>query len=458
MNFDLPEFNGKAIIFIGRGREGLSFEKFIHEQAAVSSFLFVDQQDDPHYLESLRSLDFTKTIVVKSPGCPGRLVPAPYTTPTKVFFECVRQLGSQIIGVTGTKGKTTTTALIGAMLQAGGLQVRVCGNIGVPMLDSLKGASGDTVFVVELSSYQLNELEISPHIAICTNLYNDHTDYHGSLQAYHEAKHNVMRYMSAHDTFIYDPQFETVNSWVAESPCKRIEITQDNPNNNIDMSKTKLLGSHNKANALMARAAAREMGVSDDVCQKTLDSFEPVRHRLQKVSVKKSITYIDDAIGSNPEATIAGITTLVHEVGPIGCLMIGGQDRNYDYWPLMQLVSRLAIPYVVLFPDSGHKFRELRPASYSVEFFETSNMQAAVGWAASKCPRNTICLLSTAAPSYSVWKDFEEKGDLFQQAVLDLPDDDTVGVTASGSQQATRKMQTLDHTPDMSTPDSSSNN
>lgn len=420
MNFELNDFNGKAVIFIGRGREGLSFENFIKAHAAVSSFLFIDQQDDPSYLESLRNIDFTKTIIVKTPGCPGRLVPAPYTTPTKVFFECVRQLGSDIVGVTGTKGKTTTTSLLGAMLKAGGKKVAICGNIGIPMLDALDSASKETIFVVELSSYQLAELEVSPHVAIVTNLYNDHADYHGSQEQYWEAKHNIMRYMGPDDTLIYNQDSEAVQSWLVQTDCKSIAI---GPDDQIDMSKSKLLGKHNGVNALMARAAAGLFGVDGVTCQDVIDSFEPVPHRLQKVAVKNHITYIDDAIGSNPEATIAGITTIINEVGPIGCLMLGGQDRNYEYWPLMQLVSRLAIPYLVLFPDTGKKIISLKPASYDVTVFETDNMQAAVLWASAKCPPDSVCLLSTAAPSYSVWKDFEEKGDQFQQAVAVLPED-----------------------------------
>ncbi len=422
MNFDLSDFNGKAVIFIGRGREGLSFESFIKQNAAISSFLFIDQQDDPNYLQSLESLDFTKTMIVKTAGCPGRFVPAPYTTPTKVFFDCVKQLGAKVLGVTGTKGKTTTTMLLGDMLQAGGLPVRVCGNMGTPMLDQLEGATKDTIFVVELSSYQLAELEISPHIAIVTNLYNDHTDYHGSLEAYWEAKHNIMRYMGPHDTLIYNPEFAAISEWLKQSVCKSMTV---DATGEVDMSRTRLLGSHNKLNALMAQEAAMLLGVSREICQRAIDAFEPVKHRLQKVAVKGGITFIDDAIGSNPEATIAGITTLVKEVGPIGCVMLGGQDRNYEYWPLMQLLARLQVPALVLFPETGAKIKALHPASYKTELFETDNMQAAVVWAYAHCPKNSICLLSTAAPSYSVWKDFEEKGDLFQQAVLALPDQDT---------------------------------
>ncbi len=421
MNFELRDFNGKAVIFIGRGREGLSFEKFIKAQAAISSFLFIDQQDDPAYLNSLLSIDVTKTIIVKTAGCPGKTVPVPYTTPTKVFFECIRQLGATVAGVTGTKGKTTTTSLLGAMLRAGGKDVRICGNIGIPMLDALEGATQDTIFAVELSSYQLAELETSPHVAIVTNLYNDHVDYHGSQELYWEAKRNIMRYMSAQDTLVYNPEFDAIKKWLSESPCKTIEISDVTK---LDMSKAKLLGQHNSLNAQMAIAAAGVLGVDEQTCRETFENFDPVPHRLQVVATKSGVTFIDDAIGSNPEATIAGITTVIKELGPIGCLMLGGQDRDYEYWPLMQLIARLNIPYLVLFPDAGEKIKRLKPASYPAELFETSNMQAAVTWAYSKCPKGSICLLSTAAPSYSVWKDFEEKGTLFQQAVQALPNEE----------------------------------
>jgi UDP-N-acetylmuramoylalanine--D-glutamate ligase len=236
-----------------------------------------------------------------------------------------------------------------------------------------------------------------------------------------------MRYMTAQDTLIYNAEIDTIKQWLTQSPCQSVAITS---NDQIDMSKSKLLGSHNALNALMAREAAKLLGVDGVTCQEVLEHFEPVPHRLQKVAIKNRITYIDDAIGSNPEATIAGITTIIKEVGPIGCVFLGGQDRDYEYWPLMQLISRLAIPYLVLFPETGKKIKALKPASYNVTIFETDNMQAAVLWASVKCPPDSVCLLSTAAPSYSVWKDFEEKGNLFQEAVRALPDSGTDSTTA----------------------------
>lgn len=417
MIYSLPEFENKAVVFIGRGREGASFEEFIQQHATIASFSYVDQQDGPHYLDNLKTLDFTKTIIVKTPGCPGRLVPAPYTTPTKVFFECVKQLGAKTIGVTGTKGKTTTASLLAHMLRQTGITVALAGNMGEPMLNSLKDANEHTVFVLELSSYQLAELEVSPNVAIITNLYRDHIDYHGNLEAYWEAKRNIMRYMDSSGVVIFNPESEIVFHWLAESQAKQLPIDL---NEHVDMKKSKLIGDHNRLNYLLAKKAATVLGVDMFSCQTALASFQPIRHRLQIVRTVRGITFIDDAIASQPEAAVAGITACVREVGPVGCVMLGGQDREYDFSELVKLLSTLLIPKLVLFPDTGAKIKALFPDTYQPEVFETRDMTEAVKWAADHCPSGSICLLSTASPSYSIWKDFEEKGDLFQKAVAAL--------------------------------------
>lgn len=415
--FDLKEFLDKDIVFIGRGREGLSFEKFIKANVGIKSFRFTDQQDGPNYLDALKQLDPETTVVVKTPGCPGRLVPVKYTTPTRVFFLCARQLGSKIIGVTGTKGKSTTASLIGAMLVNGGVKAVVAGNIGLPMLDALENADASTVFVLELSSYQLSELETSPDIAAITNLYRDHIDYHENIENYWEAKRNIMRYMTEDKSLVYNPDFDIIQHWLAETKCKSVAInTQDQ----IDMSKCQLIGDHNKLNAIMARNVAELMGVDRTSIQAALNNFKPIPHRLQKVRTVKGITFVDDAIGSQPEATIAGITACVRQIGPVGCVMLGGQDRDYDFEPLVKMLSQLMIPKLVLFPDTGAKIKALFPDNYQPECFETRDMYEAVKWASEHCPSGSVCLLSTASPSYSIWKDFEQKGEQFQEAVMGI--------------------------------------
>jgi UDP-N-acetylmuramoyl-L-alanine---L-glutamate ligase len=148
MIFNLPDFENKDVVFVGRGKEGQNFKKFIQEQNIVRSFEFVDEKDDPGYLEDLKKLDMSQTIVVKTPGCPGRNMTVPYTTPTRVFFDCAKQLNSKIVGITGTKGKTTTSSLLHFTLKNAGLDSRLCGNVGEPMLETLDAANENTVLLL----------------------------------------------------------------------------------------------------------------------------------------------------------------------------------------------------------------------------------------------------------------------------------------------------------------------
>jgi UDP-N-acetylmuramoylalanine--D-glutamate ligase len=417
VSYQVQGFEGKNVIFIGQGREWESFQSFITKHAHLKSIqsIFITDENRAQYDQKLRSLDFTDTIIVKTAGYPGRLVPAPYTTPTKVFFECVKQIGAKTIGITGTKGKTTSASLLAHILKRSGKPVVLAGNMGLPMLDTLETITPETLVVLELSSYQLNELEVSPDVAIITNLYRDHVDYHGTLENYWEAKHNIIRYMDSASTVVFNPETEVVLHWLAESDAKQVAI---DTTEQVDMSQTELIGDHNRINYLLVRAAAEALGVEKLTSIAGLKTFKPIKHRLEKVRVVKGITFIDDAIASNPDAAIAGITACVREVGPVGCVFLGGQDRDYDFSALAKLLHTLLVPKLVLFPDTGAKIKALLPETYQPECFETTDMMAAVKWAGENCPSGSVCLLSSGSPSYSLWKDFEEKGDQFQNAIM----------------------------------------
>ncbi len=420
MNFSLPEFDNKHVVFIGEGLEWKSFETFIQANGVNLQSLksiFITPQNTKEYNKELESLDPEQYTIVKTAGYPGNLLSVKYTTPTKVFFECTKQLGAKTVGVTGTKGKSTTASLIAHVLKNSGLPALLGGNIGVPMLDLLSQADEHSIFVLELSSYQLAELDVSPDFAVITNLYRDHIDYHGSLENYWEAKHNIVRFMNSTNTVVFNPQTEIIFHWLAENGAKGLQI---DPNEAVDMTQSQLIGEHNKLNYLVARTIALELGADRFACQSGLKTFKPIPHRLEKVRTIRGITYIDDAIASQPEAAIAGITACIREVGPVGCVLLGGQDRDYDFTELAKLLYTLMIPKLVLFPDTGVKIKALFPEHYTPEIFETTDMTQAVKWTAEHVPSGSVCLLSTASPSYSLWKDFEEKGDLFQKAVMEL--------------------------------------
>ncbi len=416
--FDLSAFRGKDVVCIGKAREGKSLQSFLLSNAPVNSFSFVDEKDDPNYLENLKKLDLDKTIVFKSAGVPGRLVPVPYTTHMNLFFSLARSLGVTLIGITGTKGKTTTSAMIHHILKENGKKTVLCGNIGIPALDMIDKIDDQTLVVVELGAYHCADLELSPGVAVYTNLDNDHLPYFGSQQAYQAAKQNML-VGADHGTKVILPQNEpNILDWAKQKHAKIIAVDIDQ---DASINSSKIIGRHNIHNALLASTVAEQFGIEPSLSFKALETFEPLDHRLQKITNIKGKTFIDDAIGSTPEATIAGISAVSESIGQIGVIMLGGEDRSYDYRDLVDKLAEANIPALILFPDTGRQIADLLPKNYSPDILETESMQEAVNWAYDKAPKNSVILLSTAAPSYSLWPGgFEEKGRAFQDAVRSL--------------------------------------
>jgi UDP-N-acetylmuramoylalanine--D-glutamate ligase len=419
MKFDLSEFDGKDVVFVGvgKGRAVAGLEDFLRQHASIKSFTGVHKQPGDQPLAFLKDYDPGVTVFFKNEGIPGNEMPVPYITTLQLFFRLARDATIATVGITGTKGKSTTTALTAAILEYAGKKVVLAGNIGTSPLPALADATPDTIFVLELSSYQLSDLSISPHISACINLYNDHTDWHGSLESYWEAKHNIMRFAGPDDLFVYNPQFADLQHWANAASCKTIAI---NPQEKLDMDGAKLFGDHNVLNALVAREIARQFGVDDALSLEAIKGFAPLRHRMQTVATKDTRTYIDDAIGMTPESTTASLAAITQRIGPVGCLFLGGQDRNYDFSEVMRVIAGCNIPHLVMFPETVAKMKAAMPADYHPAIFETESMTDAVAYAAEHAPQNSVVLLSTAAPSYLLWKDFEDKGDQFQAAVAAL--------------------------------------
>ena len=419
MKWQLERFLDKDVVFVGtgQGRSMAGIQTFLERNVHMHSFTGTEKEENGRGLERLREYDQSRTVFIKNEAIPGSDMPVPYITPMQLFFQLVPATGAATIGITGTKGKSTTTSLTAHILQSVGKQAVLAGNIGVSPFEALDTAGPDTAFVLELSSYQLSDMTTSPHISACINLYNDHTPWHGSLDKYWEAKHNIMRFAGADDVFIYNPDFPALRRWAEEANCRTIAIDPAEP---YDLSHAQLFGDHNRLNVLIARAIARQFGIADDSTQAVVNSFVPLHHRMQIVATKNTRTYIDDGIGMTPESTMASLTAISQKFGSIGCVLLGGQDRGYDFRPVMGLVASLHVPVLVLFPDTVEKMKAAMPEGYQPRTFETRDMDEAVRFAADAAPENSVVVLSTAAPSYSIWRDFEQKGDLFQAAVNEL--------------------------------------
>jgi len=395
----------KKILILGYGKEGKSVERFLKHFVSPAEIYVADKKDGEDYLLKQKEVD----LVVRSPGIKLEHVSKKWTTASNIFFG---NFPGTIVGITGTKGKSTTTALIAAMIQQKRGDVRLIGNIGYPMLDELETSTTDTVAVIELSSYQLTDIHFSPHIMLVVNCYPEHGDFHGSFEIYKKAKQNSIHFQTETDYFVYDPHEKEVARWIDITKAKAISYTDKFP---FDDSKIPLIGVHNKRNIQGALTVARLFHITDEEAQKAVYSFIPLPHRLQPVGIFKGISFYDDAISTTPESTIAALNSLEN----IDTLFLGGQDRGYDFSQLVETLKEKHIKALVLFPDTGLRIKKAlsETDNYLPHILETSNMEGAVAFAYQNCSHGSICLLSTASPSYSVWKNFEEKGDLFQKYV-----------------------------------------
>ena len=400
------EFENKKVLIVGRGREGRATEKVLRTRVPTCHITMTDREDGENYLDIQNDYD----IVVRSPGVTPSFITRPYTTPTNIFFANIK---GTVIGVTGTKGKSTTATLIHKMLSDAGVTVNLIGNIGKPAIEELLMPADPLMnYVFELSSYQLEDIQYSPQISVIINLYPDHMDHHGSLEDYYKSKRHILDHVREEDTYIYNPAFPLLQQWSTEVHCKTIPYIESLP---FDTSASKLIGEHNRDNMRAAITVARLFHIEDDILHRSILTFEPLHHRIEPIGTFNGISFYDDAISTTPESTIKAIEAL----GNVKTIFLGGLDRGYDFTTLIQTLKTHDVKSIVLFPDSGIKIKEAlkQVSDYQPVLFETTHMNMAVQFAYHNTPAGSSCLLSTASPSYSLWKNFEEKGDLFKQYV-----------------------------------------
>jgi UDP-N-acetylmuramoylalanine-D-glutamate ligase len=373
------------VALLGYGNEGRTSEAWLKRYFPKLEVGILDSARDPNYLDRQGEYD----LAVKTPGLPKGKVTIPYVTGTNLFFALNRNYK---IGVTGSKGKSTTSTLIYELLKAGGKKARLIGNIGTAMLSTLLGpVDPEEIFVVEMSSYMLDDVEHSPDFAVLLNLFPEHMDYHGGVEPYYAAKRRIFKFQPAGAPALFGPQ-------AARLPLKPSEIP--------------LAGPHNLRNVKVAVKVARAFGVRDAAIRRALRGFKPLPHRLEKVGTYRGITFYDDAISTTPESTMMALKSL----RGVATIFLGGSDRGYDFTELEKALRAAKIKNIVLFPDTGARMLKSR-RGFNV--LETRSMQEAVAFTYAHTPAGKTCLLSTASPSYANWKNFEAKGEEFKKFVLE---------------------------------------
>ncbi len=403
------ELQGKKIFIVGAGKEGKATMAFLQKVVPSAAISIVDQINGSDYLNDVKKYD----VVIKSPGVKPSVLTVSYTTAINIFFANVKGI---TIGVTGTKGKSTTASLLYAILRQAGKKVHLVGNIGNPALTELAKVNGeDDIWVCELSSFMTADMQYSPNISVILNLFPEHMDYHGTTKAYYAAKKNILEYATENGYFVYNPEVEALVKLAKNTRAKTVPFIHK-----LQFpEKTILLpGNHNRINVRAAVTVANILNIPDRDIEKTVKNFKPLHHRLENIGTFNGITFYDDAISTTPQSAMQAIETVKN----IGTIFLGGQDRGYDFSELAQKILDVKIPNLVLFPDSGERIlKALQKKSKKLPIiFFANNTKDGVLFAYKYTKPGAACVMSPASPSYSLWKNFEERGNEFQKEVKRL--------------------------------------
>lgn len=365
-------------------------------------------------------------MVVRSPG----LAPRKIQTDGKVWSatnEFFASCSAQIIGVTGTKGKGTTSSLIAAILRSAGKTVHLVGNIGKPALEVLSSIQPEDLVVYELSSFQLWDLEASPQVAVVLMIEVDHMDVHADFTEYVQAKSQITRHQSTIDRVVYFADNEWSRQIATESVGQRLSYPSDRTahvrgdffyyqdTEVCAVDQLQLPGSHNLQNACAAITTVWPWVTDGAVIAEGLRSFDGLPHRLKLVRELDGITYYDDSIATTPGSAIAAIRAFS---GP-KTIILGGSDKGADYAELVAL-CKATHTRVIAIGQTGQKIGQLCDEA-GVECKQAVDMAAAVEEARriSK-PDGGVVILSPASASFDMFTGYADRGDQFIAAVEHL--------------------------------------
>jgi UDP-N-acetylmuramoylalanine--D-glutamate ligase len=479
------DVNGKKVLVMGAARSGIACAKFLTARGATVAL------NDAQPLEkwsaealALKSegvgclagevpgwlLDNLDLVVI-SPGVPTGAIPVRYAdrAGAEVIGEvelAARFLKGRIVAITGSNGKTTTTALIGELLKDAGLQTQVGGNIGTPLISLVESSRDDGWTVVELSSFQLETIkEFHPDVALVLNVTPNHMDRYESFTDYAAAKHRIFMNQQPGDVAILNADDEIVSSWanglrahVTSFSVKRelpeglflrgkeiVARTTTRERVLMRSDEMKLRGMHNVENVLAALAAGLACGAGPDSMRQTIGNFEPVEHRLEFVSDIEGIKFYNDSKATSVDATLKALEAFSGE-GEEGkrkiVLILGGRGKKTPYAPLAPLVKQQVRKMILVGEDAETIARELGEFAPNER---ASDMKDAVMRSFQAAKEGDVVLLAPACASFDMFDSFEHRGKVFKEEVSSLEFRVSSSETREQSRNADRnKLQTED--------------
>ena len=431
----------KNIAILGFGREGKTSYQFIKKYLPESKVTIIDSVDyssddlvkedtnvsfvfGEKYLDNLNDYD----LILKTPGI--SLLGVEYdsskiTSQIELLLETHRD---KVIGITGTKGKSTTTTLAYTILKENGYKAVLVGNIGTPAFSMLDEVDDDTYFVIEMSSHQLETLRLSPHIGVILNLFQDHLDHTGSIEAYHEAKMNMFRFQEENDYAIYYKDNEVLNNRVNNSDIKSTKITvstsdigdiylKDNDvyyNGEVVFNrdlKRNILGDHNFINIMVCFVIGKLFNINDSDILKSISNLKPLQYRMENLGEFEGVYYYVDTLATIPEATLATISAIDN----IDTLIFGGLDRGISYEGFADKLKLTGINNFICMPKTGYDIGKELPDDKT---YYAEDLKTAVEIAKKVTAKGKVCILSPAAASYEYFKNYAEKGEKYKEYIF----------------------------------------
>ncbi|PFG06811.1 UDP-N-acetylmuramoyl-L-alanine--D-glutamate ligase [Bacillus sp. es.034] len=447
---NITKFKHKKVLVLGLAKSGVSAASLLHK---LEAFVTVNDQkplsENPEAQGLLQEgikvicgshpielLDEGFQYVIKNPGIPyhNPLIKKAMEKDIPVLTEVELAYlisEAEMIGITGTNGKTTTTTLLFEMLKEDNQKPLIAGNIGTVASEVAQDAKEDEKMVVELSSFQLmGTQDFAPHIAIITNLYDAHLDYHGDLNEYWKAKSNITKNQTEKDYLIINGDQEHVYEVVSFTKAQVIRFSTEKEIEGgayikeraiyfkdekvVDLYSIVLPGAHNLENILCAVAACKIYGVSNDSIKKVLSTFGGVKHRTQFVREMNGIKFYNDSKATNSLATKSALKAFESPT----ILLAGGLDRGNEFDDLIPFLAN--VKTLITFGETSEKFVKTGEKAGIQTIIPVDNVEKAVPVAYEHAREGDIVLLSPACASWDQYRTFEQRGDIFIETVHKL--------------------------------------
>lgn len=445
----LAYLKDKKIVILGFGMEGEASYRFLRRNFPEKQLFIADRNINllekkidlmedanlevslgENYLNGIEEYD----LILKAPGISLKDVDISkfqnkITSQLELFLEFFDICS---IGITGTKGKSTTSSLMYKILIDQKKDAYLLGNIGEPIFNDIESFTENTIAVIELSSHALEYVKRSTKIGIILDIYEEHLDHYKSLEKYIEAKFNLAKYQTSEDYLIYNFDNQFMNKYNFEYKENDYAVSLDNiPNTKnkvflkdnfiycneekcMDINeKMNLKGMHNINNIMFILGVCQILNLDIKKVINSIKEFKPLEHRMEFVANINGVDYYNDSIATIPESTIDAVNAIKN----VNTIIVGGKDRGVNLSELINFLKTSNIENIICLPKTGEYIKEGLESSNKKVYF-TNELEEAVNIAKKVTKKNTVCLLSPAASSYGYFKNFEERGRLFKKYVI----------------------------------------